>query len=239
MTGKAVVWLRAACVALCVCFEAGAYELRDSRWPRPTARFCYSIPGSDGLWDDGFEDALLDWNGSSGFEFVLVRDEYRDPCEIWRSPEGTGGVKFAPVHCSGAFGAALAVEHRWVQGGRSTHSGIVFRSDVPWNVYSGSSWLSAWEFRRVAVHELGHSIGLDHELNVSSIMGHDLLQTEHPTPDDVAGVHALYPELVPEPSPSVLRTVGLAALAALAARARRRRRREARRAAVRAGCSAV
>jgi len=48
------------------------------------------------------------------------------------------------------------------------------------------------DFRRVALHELGHVIGLDHESGPPAIMAPNISNLDRLQPDDIAGVNALY-----------------------------------------------
>lgn len=220
------VWLAAAAGVLAPsAHDAAAYTLGNHSWPTTTVTFRVSIPGADGLWDQGFESALAIWNDATGFGFLILPGVYQDPCSLGSEPEGVNGVGFDDVTCSGAFGEqTLAVEHSWFIGSRTVNSGIVFNANKEWNVYSGPWEGVPADFQRVAVHELGHTLGLDHEDDVPAIMGTYASDVTHPTVDDVRGVWALYPSLdVPEPSAGALAAASLGTLGFLAIRLRRSR----------------
>jgi hypothetical protein len=98
---------------------------------------------------------------------------------------------------------------------------VVFNADDKWSVYGGPLQSTAVDFQRVAVHELGHVLGLDHPdeagQSVSAIMNAYVSDTDAPTADDQAGVHALYdrnssaaPVILAAPSSSTV-TQGAAA----------------------------
>jgi hypothetical protein len=74
---------------------------------------------------------------------------------------------------------------------------IMFNAKKSWDVYSTSwkapPWQGLCDFQRVAVHELGHALGLDHEdSGVASIMTTMAGDITVPQQDDIAGVVALY-----------------------------------------------
>jgi hypothetical protein len=79
-------------------------------------------------------------------------------------------------------------------------SGIVFNSNassgINWNSYRGPLQGSTIDLRRVALHELGHFIGLDHPdqhgQNVNAIMNSVVSNTDNLTYDDAAGAGTLY-----------------------------------------------
>jgi len=73
---------------------------------------------------------------------------------------------------------------------------ICFNSALIWNSYWGPLNPHVNDFRRVATHELGHFIGLDHPddygQRVSAIMNRYESDTYTLQPDDINGAHALY-----------------------------------------------
>ena len=97
-----------------------------------------------------------------------------------------------------AFGTStLAVTTGWSAGHRRTESDIIFNTAISWDSYR-LQLQSAIDLRRVAIHELGHVLGLDHPdlanpvqdnsaIMNSTVSGIDTLQ-----PDDILGAQRLY-----------------------------------------------
>ena len=173
--------------------DTGAYELEGYSWPTPSATFYVDIPGGDGLWNDAFETAMYQWSEGTVFQYYIIRDTYSDPCQ--ENDEGNG-VKFAASDCGDAWGqSTLAVTHIWYIGDTIIETDIVFNANRNWDVYSGPWSYSANDFRRIAIHELGHALGLDHEdSGVNSIMASYAGDIYLPQEDDIEGVAAIYGE---------------------------------------------
>ena len=188
------------CIALGVFFlssNLGAFELSGEKWPEATTTFHVDIPGADGLSNTSFEEAAEKWNSATVFNFVVIPNSFVDPCRNPNLLSPMNGVKFAVTVCGDAWGqSTLAISKSWYAGYEITQSGIIFNSNKDWDVYSGSwekpGYHGISDFRRVAVHELGHTIGLGHEDYVPAIMGTYAGDYEDPQPDDIEGVNILY-----------------------------------------------
>ena len=184
-------------VAVVSATSVNAYVLFDFRWPSATTTFNVDIPGADGLWNTAFEQAMGRWNAATIFDFRIRRDTLEDLCDTGNSENGAG---FVSDVCGEAFGEnTLSTTKLWGRGDLLTQSDILFNDAYSWNVYDGpyrtGSWTGVVDFRRVAVHELGHALGLNHEDDVPAIMVTSISRGDTivaPQADDIAGVDALY-----------------------------------------------
>ena len=178
--------------------SVNAYVLFDFRWPSATTTFNVDIPGADGLWNTAFEEAMGRWNAATIFDFRISRDTYENPCD---GADAESGVGFAADICGEEeFGDnTLASTKVWVRGEYITETNIIFNNKYSWNVYDGphqtGRWTDVLDFRRIAVHELGHVLGLNHEDDVPAIMAASVSAGDTivtPLTDDIAGVAVLY-----------------------------------------------
>ena len=202
--------IMAATLALALAGPATlAYVLSDSRWRDGTATFHIALPGvaPNGLaWKDAFAAAMEQWNGTP-FRFEQI-NSYIDPCTGYsRSVSGSGfpkgngdarnSIDFRSDLCGNAFGSeVLAMTLNLGTPGslgfdHIIESDIIFNSAFDWSVYDGPRRTRV-DFGRVALHELGHSLGLGHEMTNSAIMAPKITDLHALTVDDIAGATRLY-----------------------------------------------
>lgn len=183
-----------------------AFEVSDNFWSLGQAVFHVGISGSSptgGTWNDAFKRSMAAWGEVSDFTFIAV-DDYLDPC-IDRGDgqfgDGSTGVDFGATVCGTEFGeSTLAVtltagqcQNQQCTGGfLISDADIVFNSGESWDVYSGPLRFDGTsEFERVALHELGHALGLNHSTE-PAIMQAFVSDTETLQSDDIAGVTSIY-----------------------------------------------
>lgn len=92
----------------------------------------------------------------------------------------------------------LAVTTTWVLGNQRTEGDIIFNSAKSWDSYPGNLVSGSVDLHRVAVHELGHLLGLDHPDEavppqpVNAIMNSHISNLDTLTMDDINGAQNLY-----------------------------------------------
>ncbi|HWK55277.1 MAG TPA: matrixin family metalloprotease [Hyphomicrobiales bacterium] len=205
--GTATVLLVLAGLGTALAFQRG-----NGVWPNARTTFFTGLSGvavsGGGTFAQAFRDAMTTWNDNTAFHFV-ADPTYRDPCAGYsRAASGKGfpagegdgynGAGFSADVCGNAFGeGVLAITlSGWMTtpvGSRQMQeSDIVFNSAVSWDLFDGPRRGSAQDFYRVALHELGHALGLDHELKAEAIMQPRIGTLRHLTADDINGVNTLY-----------------------------------------------
>ena len=184
-----------------------AFEVSENVWDTLQATFHVGISGSapsGDTWNAAFIRAMDDWSAVNAFQFV-VANEYSDPC-MDRDAGGSGnnvsGVDFTDNVCGAEFGeSTLAVTRtsgpclnsECSNGFTITEADIVFKNDADWDVYRGPvRFDGSVDFERVALHELGHALGLDHSSNDSAVMAPFVSDTDTLQSDDIAGVVSIY-----------------------------------------------
>ena len=172
---------------------AGAFVLNGYTWPGNTARFF--VRYDSGSFDNAFIEAMTKWHGQSPFNFTWSTSSYVEPCNSQSSPDRINGYKLHSTYCGSSWGSTtLGITKFWHNSlGALIDADIVFNANKSWGVHN-SNTSSPFDFRRVAVHELGHVIGLKHVgSGISSIMKPTYDPAiKVPQPDDINGLNAMY-----------------------------------------------
>ena len=154
-------------------------------------------------WESVAGQALSTWNSHLGtIQFSPV---IQNP-GVGSDNDHVNQVFFSPRVYGESFGGlVLAVSTLWHDGTTRTESDVIFNTAVLWDSYRGPArrveGKLLCDFFRVALHEFGHVLGLDHPdqagQTVSAIMNSVVSDLDNLTADDIDGAQALYPAQTP------------------------------------------
>jgi hypothetical protein len=192
---------------------AYTFNISGVGWPGASARLFVGMPGTSASgksWRDALARAAAEWTDKTPFSFIIDQG-YQSPCTGYSAssaaegfPRGSGdgvnGADFTPTVCGNTYGNnVLAVslvytESNLLGGFDITEADMVFNSNTRFDIYDGplNNQSRAIDFGRVALHELGHVIGLNHEQSSASIMRSTIGNLFTLQPDDIEGARTLY-----------------------------------------------
>ncbi len=185
-----------------------AYELSGYKWPSPEATMAYDIVNTRGettapngqSWNSALEEAAQRWNLRTGFTLHMQQDPKLRNADICQD-DGINSIQFRRDDCGFDFGSTvLGITYSLFVKDRLIEADIAINDNEPWDIYSGAVRPDVSDFRRVAAHEMGHVIGLEHEDQTPSIMSSFVENIEYPIKDDIQGVSTVYglPVTVPD-----------------------------------------
>ena len=146
-------------------------------------------------WDQSAADALDIWNTylNAPVQFKFLR---ASSVPIKKNDKNNN-VFFADDVFGEPFptGTAAVTLLRW-SGSRMSDADVVFNRGYSYNSYRGPNQGAVLDFRRVALHEFGHVLGLNHPdvagQSVNAIMNSVVGDTDELQSDDVQGVESIY-----------------------------------------------
>lgn len=185
-----------------------AYVFNGYTWPAgSTVNIQLGITGpTSGHLQDGFAnynasaaDALSLWNQ----HLDLIKFSWNFTSVPGAQHDGINQAFFSKTIYGQSFGTnVIAVTAYYYIGSIYTQADTLFNSNELWNSYRGALQYNkskkkyTYDLHRVALHEFGHTLGLNHPdeagQTVVAIMNSHTSDLDHLTDDDIAGVQALY-----------------------------------------------
>jgi YVTN family beta-propeller protein len=184
-----------------------SFALNGYTWPYGTSIAMHlqlssrpAVPLQDGSasWDASAADALAIWN------------QYLDTAQFVAAAPGQavgGDGANAVFFASNVYGdrwptgvLAVTLNYSDADSGVFTETDVIFNNNLKWNSYRGGVQgigpTGTWDLHRVALHEFGHVLGLDHPdengQHVTAIMNSIIANLDQLAGDDIAGAQALY-----------------------------------------------
>ncbi len=195
-----------AVLALTALLSAPAfgYRLESTSWtPNRTVLMHLSMPPGGGPFQDGSgslsesaEDALNIWNQYLvHMKFAVDRNSILPPA--------SGDANMSALVSNNVFGEkfgdrVLAVTLISSRLSTTLETDVVFNSTINFDSYRGPLQPGTQDFHRIALHEFGHVVGLDHpdqatpKQNVTAIMNSLVSNIDSLQADDIAGAQSIY-----------------------------------------------
>ena len=196
------------------------YVLESASWTKNrTVVMHLSLPAGSRAFQDGFTsfdesatDALNIWNQYlAHMQFAVDHNSVLPPA----GHDADTSVSISNTVYGDAFGSrVLAVTLTTSRGSKFIEADVVFNSALNFDSYRGDLQPGVSDFHRIALHEFGHVVGLDHpdqatpKQTVVAIMNSAVSDLDSLQPDDIAGAQSIYSSgpayLSSNPAPNLL-----------------------------------
>jgi len=178
--GTPIAWVKDRTVVMQLSLGSGTRTLRDGFTS----------------FNDSAIDALQTWNPHlAHLQFSWVKNSPVVPAE----GDDEMSVMFDNKIFGDNFGSGvLAVTLLAYRNGNFEETDTVFNNAIAWDSYRGPLTPPVYDFHRVAIHEFGHTVGLDHpdqaqpKQTVIAIMNSRVSDLDTLAQDDINGAIAIY-----------------------------------------------
>lgn len=205
---RRIVWLVVFAAAAVSASSVLAYVFIGIRWPDGPIVMHLQLGSQEinliddsGSWNRTVEFALGEWNthlDDTGVEFRVVRDSTASIASL----NGTNNVFWSSTIFGRSFGDSIGwAQWSYDSSDLTTETDVIINSTKSWNSYRGplrrsSSGARLSDIRRVALHEFGHALGLNHPneagQSVLAQMNSSTSDFDTLSIDDANGARALY-----------------------------------------------
>ena len=178
--GTPLAWVKDRTVIMQLSLGSGTRNLRDGFTS----------------FNDSAIDALQTWNPHlAHLQFSWIKNSPVTPAQ----GDDEMSVMFDNKIFGDNFGTGvLAVTLLAYRNGNFEETDTVFNSAISWDSYRGNLTPPVYDFHRVAIHEFGHTLGLDHpdqaqpKQIVTAIMNSRVSDLDTLAQDDINGVTSIY-----------------------------------------------